>query len=126
MMPILKTRYSPEQIQACIELLEYFVKNGEELICLSTEQKIALIAAAGLVSRPDRDEVLKRRINKAKLKRQVIDRHERRVRAATGIRSARQAEVFKAPERIAANGHNQISVLKLINPRACYVCKEEF
>lgn len=122
-----EAKYSKEETQACIAMLEDLVKHGEELAHLSDEQRIALMTAAGQISRPNLDEVLKRRRDRARLKLQKIDHHERNVRAATGIRSARRAEVFTAPKQITnGNGQKALRDLRLIKPRACYVCKNEF
>ena len=120
--------HTPEEIQACIDLLEDLIRNGQELARLTHEQRSALIAAAALLSRPDREEVLRRRRNKARYKRQVADRIERAARASTGIRAARAAEVFSAPERVAfaEQRHPAPDGPRLVNPKGCYVCKKDF
>ena len=116
-------KYSKEQIDACIALLQDVVQNSVELAHLPREQRIALLRAAGEISRPDREEIRKRKKTRIQLKRQKLNEHERAVRAATGIRSARQATVFTAPKQIT---HQSEEALELIKPRACYVCKNEF
>jgi NAD(P)-dependent dehydrogenase (short-subunit alcohol dehydrogenase family) len=115
-------KYSPEDIQACIELLKDLVENSEQLAHLPRELKIALITAAGHLSRPDRNEIRKRHRDTRKVKRQKVKHHERRARAATGIRSAREAVIFTAPTKIDYQGKYQ----ELISPRDCYVCKSPF
>lgn len=120
-------KYSPEEVQACIALLEDLVKNSVEMAHLSDEQRIALLTAAGQISRPDRDEIRIRKKSRAQLKRQRISQHQRRARAETGIRSAREAAVFTAPKQITdANTEGERKTLELINPSACYICKREF
>src|SRR5580698_1371548 len=127
MNKILETKYSLEEIQQCIHLLEDFVKNSVELAHLSKEQRIAILKAAGEISRPDRDEIRKRKKDRIRLKKQRIDDHERKLRKATGIRSAREAAVFTAPKAILhADKHSAFLEKELINPRACYICKKEF
>src|SRR3989338_4690293 len=123
----LAMKYSEEEIQACIALLEDLVAHSIELAHLSDEQRIALLTAAGQISRPDREEIRKRKRDRIRLKRQRIDDHQRSTRAATGIRSAREAAVFTAPAQIidaSAHGHSQD--LQLLYPRDCYICKREF
>ena len=123
----LAMKYSEEEIQACIALLEDLVAHSIELAHLSDEQRIALLKAAGQISRPDREEIRKRIRDRARLKRQKIDHHERTVRARTGIRSARKDAVFTPPEQITHTHAQEASKpLELINPRACYICKSEF
>ena len=52
---------------------------------------------------------------------------ERRMRAATGIRKAREASVFSAPLQIQGpDPETFASADKLETPRNCYVCKAEF
>jgi NAD(P)-dependent dehydrogenase (short-subunit alcohol dehydrogenase family) len=120
--------HSPDEIKSCISVLESLVNNSGQLAHISEGQRIALLTAAGKLSRPDRGE--KKKINKEQknLKRQQVIKHERNARAATGIRQAREASVFVAPALIASpensSCNDQSNELK--SPRTCYVCKEEF
>ena len=123
---IIDAKYSSQDIQQCIDLLNDLARNSEQLAHLSDEQRIALLAATGQISRPERDEMRKRRKDRAQLKKQKVDDHQRRVRAATGIRSAREAAVFTAPKQIEDMDQQGGHVLELIEPRACYICKKEF
>ncbi|MBI4387697.1 MAG: SDR family oxidoreductase, partial [Candidatus Omnitrophica bacterium] len=118
-------KYSEEEIQACINLLEDLVKNSAQFAYLSHEQKIALLKAAGQISRPDRDQSRIRSRLTTKLKRQKVVERERSARKATGIRSAREAAVFTAPKQI-AGGANISQYRELVNPRDCYICKNDF
>ena len=120
------SKYSKEQIDAVILFLEDLVNNSVELAHLTNEQKIALLTAAGQIAHPNRDEIRKRKRDRNHLKRQKIDDHERRARAATGIRHARQATVFTAPKQISPPQQDEGKALTLINPRACYICKAAF
>ena len=124
---VIDAKYSQEDIQLCISILEDVVKNSVELAHLSREQRIALLTAAGQISRPDRVEMRKRKKDRIRLKKQKIEDHQRAVRAATGIRTAREAAVFSAPQQITyADASTTTKVLELIKPRACYICKVEF
>lgn len=120
-------KYSDEEIQTCIDLLKDFVENSDQLAFLTTEQKIALMTVAGQISRPNRDEIMKRRRDRNRVVKQRVINYERRVRAETGIRSAREAAIFTAPLQIS----NQDDYLKrerpeLVSPRDCYICKSAF
>src|SRR5580698_8326119 len=127
MNKILEAKYSQEEIQRCVSLLEDLVRNSVELAHLSKEQRIAILKAAGEISRPDRDEIRKRKKDRIRLKKQRIDDHERKIRRATGIRSAREKTVFAAPKAIIhADKQSAFQEQELINPRACYICKKEF
>src|SRR5271163_1702401 len=96
----MQPKYTKDQIQQCIYLLDDLVKNSVELAHLTKEQRIAILKAAGEISRPDRDEIRKRKKDRTRLKKQRIDDHERKIRRATGIRSARQTTVFMAPKAV--------------------------
>ena len=123
----MNAKYSKEEIDACIAFLQDLVKTSEQLAHLSEHQRIALLTAAGQISRPDRQESRKRKKDRVRLAKQKINDHERNVRALTGIRRARQAAVFIAPQQISSVDVEQpIMVSELINPRDCYVCKAEF
>ena len=97
--------YTPEKIQECISVLKDLVENIEHLAFLSKEQRIDLIMVAGRISRPNRDEIRKRRREYQRQKREKINNFERSARAATGIRSARETKVFTAPLQISDQGH---------------------
>ena len=121
---ILEMKYSPEEIQECIALLNSFVENSEQLAYLSKEQRIALITIAGKLSRPDRYEIKKRKKDSRRIKKQRVINYEKRARAATGIRSAREAAVFAAPAQIVHDLKPEKP--ELISSRDCYVCKKAF
>lgn len=119
--------YSNQDIKECISLLEHLVNNSDQLLHLSEEQRIALLSAAGYLSRPDRNEIRKRKKDIKKMKRQSVVKHDRGARAATGIRAAREAAVFSAPQRILDidSGLKQEKG-ELKSPRNCYVCKTKY
>jgi NAD(P)-dependent dehydrogenase (short-subunit alcohol dehydrogenase family) len=117
----------------CIPLLEKIADRSELLALLPETERIALITAAGKISRPDRKEIKKRNKDKNRQNRRVIVEKERGLRAATGIRRAREAAVFSAPRQISCDGPDSESAAqdedaadRLESPRNCYVCKAEF
>lgn len=116
-------------IRGCIPILEKIAAHSELLALLPEPERIALITAAGKISRPDRKEIKKRNKDKKRQHRLAIVEKERQLRAATGIRKARAAEVFTAPRQIShasreAQGEDTAQTLE--TPRNCYVCKAEF
>jgi len=124
----IETRYAYEEIEKCISTLESLVKDSGQLADLPAEQRIALLKAAGELSRPDRAEAKKR--SKAAKKAQNLATFEknRRARNTTGIRSARFDATFTAPAQIALTSpeSGQQKEEELHSPRNCYICKEEF
>lgn len=123
----LVAKLSDEEIRECILVLQGLTSNSELFSSLTEEQKIALMKAAGQLSRPDKYEVVKRQNDIKQRKRQLAAKKERSARAATGIRAARKAAVFSAPKQIAPSDlktHPEPKELK--SPRNCYVCKAEY
>jgi NAD(P)-dependent dehydrogenase (short-subunit alcohol dehydrogenase family) len=124
---IIDTEKTLAAIQECIPLLQKIADQSELLSQLPEPQRIALIMAAGKISRPDKKEIKKRNKDRRQQKRAAIVEKERRLRAGTGIRKAREADVFAAPRQICERpGHIETPAQKLETPRNCYVCKAEF
>ena len=91
------TEVSNEDIEKCISILEKLSENTTQVFELPEDKRIALMKAAGLLSRPNRDKFQQRRKDAKKAaKRKMIER-DKHARKATGIRSAREATVFIAP-----------------------------
>ncbi len=115
------------KIDQCIEVLESLVNQSENLVELTEEQRIALMRAAGALSRPSKFEakIRNKKKNKVLHKRKVIA--DRASRSDTGIRRARENSVFVAPEKMALlteAGLKSRPELKVA--RNCYVCKVEY
>ncbi len=81
----------------------------------------------GLLSHPDRGTIRQRRRQTRKHERLAIAQRERKARAQTGIRAARQATVFSAPQKLlSAPTGQEGNKPDLASPRNCYICKAEF
>ncbi len=119
--------FSDEEILECISVLQRLAVNSESFAHLTQEQKIALMKAAGQLSRPDKHEVFKRENDTKQIERQLAAKKERCARAATGIRVARKAVVFSAPKQITLVDREAHSEpLRIKSPRNCYICKSEY
>jgi len=118
--------YSIKDIDHCIKILSHMVHNDEDFVALPREKQIELIKIAGKLSRPDSLQIKKRRKASRERKRQQIVSAERKARAATGIRLAREADVFSAPLQISAPVEAAREDMVLRSVRNCYVCKAEF
>jgi NAD(P)-dependent dehydrogenase (short-subunit alcohol dehydrogenase family) len=117
---------SHEEIEKCIALLTELNTNTDQIFDIPKEQRTALIKAAGQFSRPDRDELARRKKDgKLALKRQ-LEKKDRTARKVTGIREAREANVFMAPKLLACNELLHKEPLELQTPRNCYVCRTPF
>ena len=112
------------EIDRCIEVLQGLLGDTDQLFELPEEKRVALMTAAGLLSRPSREEFERRKKDAKKAaKRKQIER-DKHARKETGIRTAREAPVFVAPKLIEAAKVEKD--LELQSPRNCYVCKKEY
>lgn len=119
------TEFSPEQIDTCLNVLQSFATQSEQLLLLSPEQRLAMFKAAGTISRPDREEARKRYKDAKKLQRETQKQANRTARKLTGIRSAREVPVFSAPSQIEfAPAEEQTR--EYVTPHECYVCRARF
>lgn len=117
---------SKEQLEACLLTLQSLVKDSKSLLNISEEQRVELMKAAGIFSRPDRKELKKRRKELNKAQKDLIRDEDRKARGTTGIRSARTASIFSAPDQILLPAAKENSEEELNSPRNCYVCKDLF
>ncbi|WP_321492574.1 SDR family oxidoreductase [uncultured Desulfobacter sp.] len=114
-------------IDRCIRVLKSLAGRSELLAKIPENDRIALITAAGKISRPDKEEIKKRNKDKKRQMRLAVVAKERQMRAQTGIRKAREASVFTAPAQLEGPAVESPEVREhLDSPRNCYVCKAEF
>jgi len=117
--------FSPEELARCIEILEQLVEDRTRLVTISGDARVALLIAAGRLSRPTRHEGI--RENKAfrRYSKKIAREDDRALRAETVIRQARLAPVYEAPPQLTGQVDGA-PVRELKNPRSCYVCKAEY
>lgn len=114
-----------EKITECTRFLQELSRDSGFLLNFTQEQRIALIAAAGRLSRPNKNEIRKRK-NEIRIKnRRLKAADERKVRASAGIRVARGSAVFTAPARLEGSAVDR-SGPDLRSPGSCYVCKSAY
>jgi NAD(P)-dependent dehydrogenase (short-subunit alcohol dehydrogenase family) len=123
-------RFAPipddETVDAIIRLLDSLAADRSRLDEIDPERRVALLVAAGRLSRPLRHEII--RASKVRRTRQRRERRESdsRVFAATEIRTARRSSVFVPPPLRLTAGDGDLTADELNEPRDCYVCKEPF
>lgn len=118
-------KLTEDQIAQCISILNTLNEDSNQIFEIPKEKRIALIKAAGLLSRPSREEFAKRKKDaKRAIKRKLIEK-DKHSRNATGIRSAREASIFIAPVMIETSEDSE-KARELKSPRNCYVCKTMF
>jgi NAD(P)-dependent dehydrogenase (short-subunit alcohol dehydrogenase family) len=119
-------QYTSKEIDHCINMLNDLVDKREDFMALPREKQIELIKASGQLSKPNQYRIKQRKKVIGKIKKQKIVKIERKVRAQTGIRSARADVVFKAPLQIIDNTDSTKKHRLLHSPLNCYVCKAEY
>ncbi len=119
-------KVSEEEISLATRILEQLVADPVQMFELEEAQRIALMKAAGQLTRPNREEFDTRRKNAKKAAERKRREREKHARKETGIRSAREATVFIAPKMIGESDLHQKTVGELEKPRNCYVCKVEY
>ncbi len=114
------------QIAQCVSILNSLNADTNIVYDLPEDLRVALMAAAGKLSRPDRKEITRRRKDHKKAQKRKKTERDKHARKETGIRSARESSIFIAPPMIANTGKEDRSESKLSSPRNCYVCKKEY
>ena len=124
---------APEDIETCLRVLQAIQADRGVLARLDAEQRRALLMAAGLVVKPDRDEA--RRMARAfrRAERQAELDRDREALESAGLRVQRRSERYAPlwlppPEEHTASGSERAQPGRpaLHAARACYVCKQSF
>ncbi|MEP0366069.1 MAG: SDR family oxidoreductase [Cyclobacteriaceae bacterium] len=121
-----QAKLSSEEISQCINTLNKLLRDTNQLFELPEEQRIELFKAAGLLTRPDREEFDRRRKDAKKAAERKKRERDKHARKQTGIRSAREAVVFEAPKMLENLKAELPDPGELSSPRNCYVCKAEY
>ncbi len=126
--PVAASRPRPpltgEDARRAAETLEALLAHPELAESLDGAARVRLMTAAGRLSRPSKFELKSISKSRRKERRRVAKAGDRSLRAATGIRAARAAEVFVAPAPAlpAPDAPERF----LSKAQACYVCKADF
>lgn len=112
-----------------INRLEQLAENPKLLAEMTEIERIALLKAAGKLSRPIRDEIRSRNREKTILKRQKQITNDRSLRSTTGIRQARTNSIFIAPKQIEFPNNTSDPTFhnkEYTTSKKCYACNIEF
>ncbi len=117
----MKEELSQEEIEQCISILEKLVDNKTQVFELPEDKRVALLMAAGKLSRPSKEDFKKSKKDAAKAAKRKMQERDKHARKETGIRSARESVVFEAPKLLTFDKDREDQELE--SPRNCYVCK---
>jgi NAD(P)-dependent dehydrogenase (short-subunit alcohol dehydrogenase family) len=120
-----KKTINPTDLAKCLEVLNHLSEERELLSTLSENERISLFKVCGKISRPSKEEKKEthKKAKKEKRKREIIQ--NKSARKLTGIRSAREANVFVAPKQIELQ-KEEFSFAEYTTPRECYICRDKF
>jgi len=119
-------KITSEEIDNCIFILERLVTDTDQIFDIPKEKRTALLKASGMLSRPSRDEFSRRKKDGKKAAKRKMAARDRVARKETGIRSAREADIFVAPKLLGISDLANKERQALESPRNCYVCKTVF
>jgi NAD(P)-dependent dehydrogenase (short-subunit alcohol dehydrogenase family) len=111
----------PDALRAAAAVLEAVARDRGLLALLPEPDRVAFVAAAGRVARPD--GAARRRLNKAfrRNDRDLVRRRDDRLLSQTGMRSGRRESAFLPPARPALEPGTRLE-----EPRNCYICKTRY
>lgn len=120
-------QFTEAEIEACITVLDGLTEDAAQFVELPEEMRLALVKAAGRLSRPSREDLKQRSKARNVIEARKARERDKHARAQTGIRSAREQTVFVAPERLQLTAAQiEREAKELSSPRNCYVCKKEY
>ena len=126
-LPTPSTPPGPDDLRRARGVLEAVAGDRALLAQLSDDERLGLLIAAGRTVHPELEQ--KRRLARARrlARGRLIAARDRSALAATGIRTAREAEVFVPPPRLLEAGVPPVEDgRELLEPRTCYACKAEY
>lgn len=124
---------APDDASVALEVLERLVRDPDAFVRLPSDVRRRFIEAAGRLSRPDADEKRKRARAFRRQDRESARTHDASVLSAAALRRQKELSSF-LPESIhalldirpAAPALEGSGGERLVEPRACYVCKALF
>ncbi len=120
------TGLSADDIATCVRVLRAIEADRSHLTRLTQQQRRELLTLAGLISKPERHDLVRMAKAFRRAERAAEKEHDRKVIEQTGLRTQRRAPVYSPlwlepppPDRPADRP-------ELRQERSCYVCKQPF
>jgi NAD(P)-dependent dehydrogenase (short-subunit alcohol dehydrogenase family) len=117
-----------EDLETAIRVLETFASDRSHLTAVDLETRRRLLIAAGRVSRPERDDMIKMAKAFRRQERQESQREDQALLETSGLRIQRKAPVFTPLwlEPPKEDAESEAERPQLNDERNCYVCKAPF
>jgi NAD(P)-dependent dehydrogenase (short-subunit alcohol dehydrogenase family) len=120
------TALAEDEIRACLRVLRAIETDRSHLTRLSKEERRELLMLAGLVAKPERQDLVRMAKAFRRADREAAKAHDRRVIEQAGLRVQRRSAAY-APLWLAPPDSEPASDRPgLRQDRACYVCKQPF
>jgi len=116
---------SDDEVRACLKVLQAIEADRSHLTRLSQEQRRELLTLAGLVAKPERQDLVRMAKAFRRAEREEAKEHDRKAIEQAGLRVQRQSSVY-APLRLEPPKPEDIERPHLRQERNCYVCKQPF
>jgi NAD(P)-dependent dehydrogenase (short-subunit alcohol dehydrogenase family) len=115
-----------EDMRTCLRVLRAIEADRSHLTRLSREDRRELLMLAGLVAKPERQDLVRMAKAFRRADREAAKAHDRRVVEQAGLRVQRRSAVYAPlwlapPEEPSAHDSQELK-----QNRACYVCKRPF
>src|ERR1700677_1850917 len=120
------TALAEDEVRACLRVLRAIETDRSHLTRLSKEERRELLMLAGLVAKPERQDLVRMAKAFRRADREAAKAHDRRVVEQAGLRVQRRSAVYAPlwlapPEEPSAHDSQELK-----QNRACYVCKRPF
>jgi NAD(P)-dependent dehydrogenase (short-subunit alcohol dehydrogenase family) len=114
-------------VRACVRVLRAVEADRSHLTRLTQQQRRELLTLAGLVAKPERQDLVKMAKAFRRAGREAAKEHDRKVLATAGLRVQRRAAEY-APLWLEAPKPEDLADDRptFRQDRACYVCKQPF
>jgi len=117
---------SDNDIQTCLSVLRAIEADRSHLTRLTQEQRRELLTLAGLISKPERHNLVRMAKAFRRAEREAAKEHDRRVIEQTGLRTQRRSTAYTPLWLELPKPGNADDRSELHGERACYVCKKAF
>jgi NAD(P)-dependent dehydrogenase (short-subunit alcohol dehydrogenase family) len=117
---------SEEDVQACVRVLKAIEANRALLTALSQDQRRELLTLAGLVSKPERHNLVRMAKAFRRAEREAAKEHDRKAIEQAGLRVQRRASEYTPLWLEPPKPEDLAEQPELRQERTCYVCKQPF
>jgi NAD(P)-dependent dehydrogenase (short-subunit alcohol dehydrogenase family) len=117
--------FSDDELATCLRVLVAIEADRSHLVRLSQEQRRQLVMLTGLVSKPERHDLVKMAKAFRRAKREAAKAADRCAVEQAGLRIQRRADTY-APLWLTTPTTGETDRPALNKDRTCYVCKQPF